>query len=491
MRGRMLLARPDGVREIADFAPTETLLDHLRLRERACGTKEGCAEGDCGACTVIMARLEAGRLALEPVNSCITLLGQMDGKGVITVEDLGTPERLHPVQEALVRHHGSQCGFCTPGIVVSLFALYETREGEVGRATVKDWLAGNLCRCTGYRPIVDAAVEACGTAGEGAGTALAGMAEALSRYGDPGDLFVGDSDRFFAALASLDAAAELAEAHPDAVLLGGATDVGLWITKGLKPLAKIIHLGRVPELKRIAKETDRIVLGAGVTYAASEEAVRCLDPDLGALWRRLGSKQIRALGTIGGNIANGSPIGDTPPALIALEAGITLRKGSGERSLPLEAFFIDYGCQDRAPGEILKSVEVPRLGPDQHFRCYKITKRFDEDISAVTMAVRLTVEAGRIIDARIACGGMAPIPKRAREAEGRLVGAILDEAAGESAAKALSSDFAPISDHRASAAYRMEVARNLLRKAVIEIGTGQSAATRLIDPREGPHATAA
>ena len=470
------------------FAPHETLLDHLRLHERALGTKEGCAEGDCGACTVAVGRLRDGRPAYEPVNACIQLLGMVDGAEVVTADDLApSSRRLHPVQQALVDAHASQCGFCTPGFVMSLFTLYHAGV-RADRATVNDWLAGNLCRCTGYRPIADAALACC--TGEADDAYAERAPETVRRLAalaaaEDGHLFAGNEDAFFAAPETEDALAALAARYPDATLVAGATDVGLWITKQLRELPRIVHTGRVASLHEVRERTDRVEIGAAATYAEAEPALRALDPDVGEMLRRLGSKQIRAAGTVGGNIANGSPIGDSPPVLIALGATIELRLGEARRSLPLEDFFLAYGRQDRNPGEVLTRIVVPRPGPAEHFRCYKIAKRFDQDISALLGAFRLRVEGGRVVEARIAYGGMAATPKRARSTEQAAAGLRLDEpAAWPAVTAALAEDFSPIDDHRASAAYRMRVARSLLVKALAEIAGRPSTETRVVGIRE-------
>jgi xanthine dehydrogenase small subunit len=491
MRKTVRFLRRGQLVELPDIEPTEMLLDHLRLREGACGTKEGCAEGDCGACTVALGRLVGGKLVYQPVNSCILMTGMADGADVVAVDDLapdGGP--LHPVQQALVDYHGSQCGFCTPGFVMSLFTLYQS--GKVpDRRTVTDWLAGNLCRCTGYRPIVDAALASCGgsPADRHARNAVA-TAAALGEIGDSEDLFVGDDQRFFAAPASLQSLADLYSAHPDATLVAGATDVSLWVTKQLRDLPKIIHVGRVAGFDTIEDEPDALVIGAGATYAQAEAQLSAVDPDVAELLRRLGSKQVRAAGTIGGNIANASPVGDSPPLLIALDASIELNRGGEIRTMPLDAFFIAYGRQDRQPGEFVQSVRVPKLAANQHLRCYKVSKRFDQDISAVLAAFRFTAENGTVAAARVAFGGMAATPKRGLATEAALAGTRLgDEATWANAIAALERDFAPISDLRASAEYRIETARALLRKALRELSGGPG--TRVVGIREARHEPAA
>jgi len=465
---------------LSQFSPRATVLDWLREDVGAKGTKEGCAEGDCGACTVVLARLRGGRLVYEPFNACILLLGQLDGAELITIEDLSSDGELHPLQEAMVEAHASQCGFCTPGIVMSLFAAYHSG-APATYAGLCDQLAGNLCRCTGYRPIIAAALEAC--AGEPADRFAATSEEraaALASLDDPRDMFVGDETAFFAAPASLDSLAALYARFPDATLVGGATDVGLWITKQLRDLKRVIWLGRVAGLDGVGESAEgALSLGATVSLADAEPRLQALHPDLGELMRRFGSKQVRASGTVGGNIANGSPIGDLAPALIALGGRVVLRKGDSTRALPLEDFFIAYGKQDREPGEFVLAVEAPPLAAHQRYRAFKVSKRFDEDISAVMLAIRVDLDGRRVTNARIACGGMAATPKRAGNAEQALKGANLDQPASWKAARAaLSQDFAPLTDMRATAAYRSAVAANLLEKALVEI-SGASAPTRI------------
>jgi xanthine dehydrogenase small subunit len=492
MRRQIQFLRRGAIVRLEDAPPTLTLLDYLRLDERAMGTKEGCAEGDCGACTVVLRRLAGERLAYTPVNACIVLAGQADGSEVITVDDLaGGQDGLHPVQQAMVDLHGSQCGFCTPGFVMALFALFHAPgRGALTRDTVNDWIAGNLCRCTGYRPIVDAAIAACGVAARDRFTDQEGdIARALAALDDGADLFSGTAERFFAAPASIEALGALYIQHPDAVLVAGATDVGLWVTKQMRDLRKIIWLGRVKGLDAIAATADGVTFGATATHAAAAPHLSAIDPDLGELLRRFASKQVRNMGTIGGNIANGSPIGDTPPALIALGATLILQRGGATRELPLEDFFVAYGRQQREAGEFVRAVRVPRLGSGEAFRCYKISKRFDQDISAVMGAFRLRLEGSRIAAARIAFGGMAATPKRARAAESALAGADLaDPATAAAACEGLALDFAPMTDQRASAFYRMRVAKALLRKALIEIGGAATTTTRAVGRRETAHA---
>jgi xanthine dehydrogenase small subunit len=462
------------------FSPRATVLDWLREDMGAKGTKEGCAEGDCGACTVVLARLKGGALTYEPINACILLLGQLDGAELITIEDLAAGGELHPLQRAMVDRHASQCGFCTPGIVMSLFAAYHSGAPQTYDGLC-DQLAGNLCRCTGYRPIIAAALETCNRAPADRFAATAeNRATALAAVDRKEDVFVGDEGAFFAAPASADSLAALYARFPDATLVAGATDVGLWITKQLRDLKRVIWLGRVAGLDEVRQGADGSVsLGATLTLEDAAPLLGAIHSDLRELLRRFGSKQVRACGTVGGNIANGSPIGDLAPALIALGGKVILRKSAKTRALPLEDFFIAYGKQDRGPGEFVTAVVAPQLAAHQHYRAFKVSKRFDEDISAVMLAARLDLDGRRIARVRIACGGMAATPKRAVNAERSLAGANLDEReTWRAACAALAQDFAPLTDQRATAGYRMTVAANLLEKALLEIA-GTSEPTRI------------
>lgn len=473
-----------------DLAPAATLLDFLRLDEHTTGTKEGCAEGDCGACTVVLRRLRAGKIVYEPVNACILLAGQADGSEVIAVEDLAD-SALHPVQQALVDHHASQCGFCTPGFVMSLFALYHDT-GAIDRARTLDAISGNLCRCTGYRPIVDAALTSCHGKREDRFSREEGeAAKWLAALDDGADVFVGTPERFFAAPASVGNLAKLYLEHPDATLVAGATDVGLWITKELREIPKIIWLGRVAGLDRIERQGNSLRIGATATLESAREALTAIDSDIGEMIRRFAGRPIRTCATIGGNIANGSPIGDTPPVLIALGAMLKLQRGDKLRTIPLEDFFLDYKKQDRAKGEFVRAVSVPGLGKHEYFRCFKLTKRYEQDISALTAALKLKLDGRKIAEARIAFGGMAATPKRAKAIEAALSGFDLnDRDAINSVLAKLGDDFKPIDDMRASARYRLDAARAVLRKAILEIAGTPSNQTRVFGVREQDHAAA-
>ena len=420
-------------------APTTTLLDWLRETKGLKGTKEGCNEGDCGACTVMVTD-ESGARAL---NACILFLPQIQGKAVRTIEGIAAPDgTLHPVQQAMIDHHGSQCGFCTPGFVVSMAT------GHLNGATDHDvQLAGNLCRCTGYAPIVRAASAA------EQSPVPEHMRDTLP------DALANPAEGFFQP-DTLDDLAAWYVTHPDATLIAGATDVGLWVTKGLRNLGQVAFLGRCRALTKVDPSDDHIRIGAMVTLTDLEQTIAPYHPSFAAMIRRYGSVQVRNAATIGGNIANGSPIGDGPPALIALGATLHLRRGDVRRSLPLEDYFLDYGKQDRGPGEFVEAITIPRQ-PDR-LRCYKLSKRFDQDISAVCGCLSVTVENGRVSTARLAFGGMAGTPKRASSAEACLIGQHWNEETVRAAMAALAADFQPLSDMRASAAYRLEAAQNMV-----------------------------
>ena len=461
----------DEDRELSGFDPALTILDWLRLDERRMGTKEGCAEGDCGACTVVVGRLTAGHVVYRAIDACITPLATLDGQRLLTVEHLKQGAALHPVQQAMVDRHGSQCGFCTPGIVMSLFALWAENDAA-SEERIEDALAGNLCRCTGYQPIIAAGSDMfrLGTAAKAAWQAgQASMAQRLAALRDGRTLEIAKDGRSFVAPADLDSFAELYATHPDATIVAGATDAGLWVTKEMRILERVLHPGRIAALSGIEDRSDELTIGAMTSLTEAADPLGAIHPQLRELLRRFGGEQVRNAGTVGGNIANGSPIGDLPPALIALGATLRLRRGSERRELPLEAFFIAYKRQDRRPGEFVEAVLVPKLAAGSLFHASKISKRFDEDISALCGAFLLSLDAGgRIAAARLAYGGMAGTPKRAAHAEKALIGEIWNEAAAERAGAALEQDFQPLDDWRASSRYRMLCAKNLLRRFALE-----------------------
>jgi len=438
----------DEVVTVADADPTATLLDHLRYRLRRTGTKEGCAEGDCGACTVLLGEAVGETVAWRAVNACILFLPMVDGKAVMTVESLSQGGAPTPLQSCMARNGSSQCGFCTPGFVMS---LHGRAIGAAGHdLPVADVIAGNLCRCTGYGPILAAAEETVPVPRDDRA-----LAAALR------DLRTDEATGWFTPRSVDDLAALLLE-HPHARLIAGATDVGLWVTKGLRDIGTPVFIGDIPELRMIEEEAAGVTLGAAVRYAEAHEALARLHPDLGELVRRIGGLQVRNAGTVGGNIANGSPIGDGPPALIALGASLVLRRGERRRTLALEDYFLAYGRQDRAPGEFVERVHIPRPAPDAIVHISKLSRRFDSDISAVCGAFHLKMEDGIVAEARVAFGGMAATPRRAGSCEAALTGAPLSEATIARAVAALNEDFDPLTDVRGSAAYRREAAGNLL-----------------------------
>jgi xanthine dehydrogenase small subunit len=449
---------------LRNVPPATTLLNYLRRTKRLTGTKEGCAEGDCGACTVAVGELRGGKVRYRAVNACILLLPMLEGRSVTTVEHLRNDNgALHPVQQALVDAHGSQCGFCTPGFVMSLYAAYVSEPKPQG-GRIDDILAGNLCRCTGYGPIVRAAQAMYDSPAPAAAAPENSDVVQLERIAHGGTVAIEYDGRRFFSPASLGELARLYAEHPAATILSGATDVGLWITKLHRDIATFISTSRVPELQGIVEDGASVRIGAAATWSDLEDVIGRHYPDFGELLRRFASVQVRNAATIGGNIANGSPIGDGPPALIALGARVVLRKGATTRTMPLESFFIAYGKQDRQPGEFVEAVEVPLLDRPERLKCYKISKRFDQDISAVCGCFNIDVAGGQVREARICYGGMAGTPKRAASVEAALTGRPWTLATVTAALPAFDRDYAPLTDMRGSAGYRSQAAKNLLIK---------------------------
>lgn len=443
--------------QLQGVAPTATLLDWLRETRGLTGTKEGCNEGDCGACTVMVTDDQGARA----LNACILFLPQLHGKAIRTVEGISGPDgQLHPVQDAMVTHHGSQCGFCTPGFIMSMATAHLN-----GETAHDDVLAGNLCRCTGYAPIIRAAeaAEKAPTPDWMKESDNISLPEVSAEEGPaPQGLEAASPPPPTMMPQSVDDLATLYAANPNATLIAGATDVGLWVTKQMRDLKDVIFLGQCKDLQQIEITDEEIRIGAGVTMDRVLQLMKSHYPSYAEMIRRYGSGQVRAAATIGGNVANGSPIGDNPPALIALNARLHLRQGEACRTVPVEKFFIDYGQQDRAAGEFVEAISIPRL-PDL-LRVYKLSKRFDQDISAVCGAFYIEVQENLITQARIAFGGMAGIPKRADAVEAALIGKPWQEDTISQTAEAWAQDFAPLTDMRASAEYRLKAARNMLTR---------------------------
>ncbi len=469
MGGELRFLLNDTEIRLTEAGSRDTLLDFLRLNRRLTGTKEGCAEGDCGACTVLIGRLHHGHLHYEPINACIRFLASCHGCHVVTVEHLRGPQGgLHPVQAAMVEHHGSQCGFCTPGFVMALYGLW-MQNPRADMLAIETALQGNLCRCTGYEPIVKAAFAASAAGGQHmdalsverdrVSAALAAMPQ------DRVEIARGD-DRAILPRDAADLAQVLAD-NPKATIIAGATDVGLWVTKFLRDISPAVFIGHLQDLKKIAIAPGHITIGAGVTYSEFEPFVLAHFPEALDYWRRIGGWQVRNAGTIGGNVANGSPIGETPPLLIALGATVTLRGTAGTREIAVEDYFIAYGKQDRRPGEFVESITIPLKG-QARIAAYKVSKRHHADITASAAAFRIETDGATIIDARVAFGGMAATPKRAARAEAALKGQPFTAETFESAARAVANDFQPLSDWRASAEYRQHIAANFFRRFWLE-----------------------
>ncbi len=453
---------------LANVPPSRTLLEVLREDLGCTGTKEGCGEGDCGACTVVVGEAEGGRMVYRAVNSCIKLAHSIDGQALWTVEDLADADgRLHPAQQALVQSHGSQCGFCTPGFVMSMFGMYQNHvaRGEtITRELAQQELSGNLCRCTGYRPILDAAQQMAALPAVSLDEAdLLSKLELLAHVsqGPEADLAY-QSPRTLAGLLAARAA------HPGAQLVAGCTDVGLWVTKLHKQFDQVLDVSRVAELRRVEDYPQHIAIGAAVTLADGFAALVAGRPQLARFAARFAGLPVRNAGTLGGNVANGSPIGDAMPLLIALGASVVLMSVRGHRELPLEKLYTGYRKNVMAADEVLAWIKVPKPVASERLSVYKISKRYDDDISAVCLAVNLKIEGGTVTHASIGAGGVAATPMRALQTEAALAARPWTLATVQQAIITLRAEFSPISDMRASGAYRSEVLGNLLQRFWLE-----------------------
>src|SRR6266446_2580960 len=457
-----------------NIAPTKMVLNFLREDLGKTGTKEGCAEGDCGACTVVIGELHGDRLAMKTVNACLQFVPALDGKALFTVENLRQLDgTLHPVQEAMVACHASQCGFCTPGFVMSLWALYLAHARQGSRPTlaqIRTALTGNLCRCTGYRPILEAGEKMFDL--PRVAFDREALCETLKSLRRSESLVYAYAGQRFYAPQSLAELTCLRATNPHATILAGGTDVGVWVTKQFRALGDIVCIGQVAELKEIRAEAGVLRIGAGVSLTDGYAALVQYYPQLTEMWERFASVPIRNAGTLGGNVANGSPIGDALPGLIALGARVVLRNSEGARVLPMEDLYVAYMQKAMQPDEVVEAIEVPFPSPAVQFRTYKVSKRYDSDISAVCAAFAIKVERGTIMEARVAFGGMAAIPKRSSHTEAALVGKPWTATTLRAARAALAIDYTPITDMRATAAYRMKVAQNLLQRFYLETRPG-------------------
>ena len=469
--------------EVRDIDPTRTLLQYLREDLLRVGSKEGCAEGDCGACTVVIGEALNNRLQFRAVNACIQFLPTLDGKILFTVESLKSADNsLHPVQQSMVDYHGSQCGFCTPGFIMSMFALYKT-ESSINRSVIDDALSGNLCRCTGYRSIIEAALKmndypvsanadpvVYASASNNAEVSVQeqDLIERLNALERKRGLELKWGGSIYFAPASTEELADIYRQNPDACILSGGTDVGIWVTKQLRELPVVIYLGNVAELNQISETESGIEIGAAVSLSDAFNSLSREYPEFYEMFRRFASVPVRNAGTLVGNIANGSPIGDSMPALISVGAWVKLRNGSKTRELAMQDLYLDYMKNAMESGEFIESVIVPRRDESLQLRCYKLCKRFDQDISAICAAFAIRLKGDAIEAIIISFGGMAAIPKRAVNTEKLLIGKTWDEDTLAVAMETLKQDFSPLSDMRASAAYRQQAASNLLHRFYLE-----------------------
>lgn len=477
----------DELQEVDNINPTCTILEWLRQVKNFTGSKEGCAEGDCGACTVLLVTLDDNGSGLEyrSINACISFLPILDGRQILTVEYLeSTTGKLHPVQQAMVDTDGSQCGFCTPGFVMSLYGLYRDDKAK-SRTDVLESLSGNLCRCTGYQSILKAADIICDMditekndhIIEAEKTMIEQL-KALQRESTYS--YMSDNGEFYAPRSAIDLA-ELLDANPEATILAGSTDIGLWVTKHQKKLPKLIYIDHVKEMQQITKTSEGLEIGGAVTWSKAMPYLGEIEPSFDILLKRFASRQIRNFGTVGGNIANGSPIGDGMPPLIALGARIILQSNMGQREILLEDYFIDYGKQDRRKTEFLLKIIVPPLAKNAIFKTYKLSKRFDQDISAVCSAMMVELDGDNIITKAIIChGGMAAIPLRAAHAEKSLIGEEWSENNIKKAMAVMDVDYRPLTDMRASSEYRQLAAKNMLLRAYLD-NIGEKTGSELYD----------
>jgi len=448
--------------------PNETLLNFIRLKLKKTGTKEGCAEGGCGACTVVLAELKKNNLTYKTVNACISFVTILQGKQLIIVEDLvNNNGSLHPVQKAMIDHHGSQCGFCTPGFIMSLFAM-QKNYSSYSNENIKDSISGNLCRCTGYRPIIDAAKSLNNKGNSDKFVKNKKKIINLLKKIKPENININNRNKKYFAPRTITELKKIIKDHPNSKFLSGGTDLSLIVTKERKDIDNIISLNSINELNFIKKKNEHIVVGASTSLREFEFFIKKYYSDFNVILNRYGSIQIRNVGTIAGNIATASPIGDTLPLLLSLDAKVVLQNLNKKTILPLKNFFISYRKTKLKKKQFIHSIIIPILKKNI-FKAYKISKRIDDDISSVCASFNLEIKNKKIKNIKIAYGGMAPIPKRAINCEKSLINKNISEENIEKAKKTLEKDFKPISDMRASKNYRMEIAKNLLIKCFMEI----------------------
>ncbi len=456
--------------EVDNVEPTTSVLSYLRNHKTLTGTKEGCAEGDCGACTVVIAELIDKQVHLKTVNACIQFLPTLDGKAIYTVEYLaGTNKTLHPVQQSMVNYHGSQCGFCTPGFVMSLWCLYvqhQKSETKPSDSQIRSALSGNLCRCTGYRPILEAASQMFEL--PSVSFNLDDLREKLIAIRAANSLVYKYMDSCFYAPKTLGELTRLRLENPDATILSGGTDIGLWVNKQFRDINPIVYIGAVSELKKIEIDNKGIRIGAGANLTSVYSAISRIYPEMDQMWERFASLPIRNIGTLGGNIANGSPIGDSMPALIVLGSMVRLCSLDNKRQILLENLYLDYMKNSMNQDEIVESIFIPLPLKNTKFRCYKLSKRYDSDISSVFAAFSLSMDGDKVDSVRVAYGGMAAIPKRATHTELLIKKLGWNDKSVQQAMEMLSQDYSPMTDMRASENYRSMAARNLLYRFYLE-----------------------
>ncbi len=454
--------------KITNPDPNETILNFVRLKLKKTGTKEGCAEGGCGACTIVLGELVKNNIKYKAINACIAFLPILNGKQLILVEDLISSDgKLHPVQNAMVKFHGSQCGFCTPGFVMSMFAMYKNNK-SLNDEIINDSLSGNLCRCTGYRPIIDAARSLNKIIDDDEFVKFKKKTIKLFKKIKIKNLEIKKENKKDFAPNTILELKKILKKYPDAKLLSGGTDLSLEVTKSRKELKKIISLNSIKELDFINNKKNEIEIGAGTSLIEFEKLIKKHYPDFNSILKRYGSVQIRNVGTIAGNIATASPIGDTLPLLLSLDAKIILDGAKSRELISLNEFFISYRKTMLKKGQFIYSVKIP-IYKKNIFKAYKISKRFDDDISSVCGSFNIEIDKNRIKKIKIAYGGMSEIPKRAKKTEKTLINSIFSEKIFVKAIKNLEIDYKPIDDMRASKSYRMEIAKNLLLKCFLEV----------------------